>query len=152
MYKMTLILGLAGIGALLTATLQAQPAGPETDLPALQATEPEIEQSELQQQFRGIIEEKLRSFEGQAQLNCNSDNLKDAIVYALEAQEEWSERDVDSQLIALSGSAILDIADSARAKGCNQIARDLYEYVLATYEEPEYAYLRQRAEVGLGRV
>ena len=152
MYKMTLILGLAGIGALLASTVQAQPAGPETDLPALQATEPEIEQSELQDQFRNIIEEKLKSFEGQSQPDCGSTDLKDAIVYAVEAQEEWHERDVDAQLIALSGSAILDIADSARAKGCNQIARDLYDYVLATYEGPEYAYLRQRAEVGLGRV
>jgi hypothetical protein len=152
MYKMTLILGLAGIGSLLASTVQAQPAGPETDLPALQATEPEIEQSELQEQFRNIIEKKLKIFESQAQPDCGSTDLKDAVVYAVEAQEEWYERDVDARLIALSGSTILDIADSARAKGCNEIARDLYEYVLATYEEPEYEYLRQRAGVGLGRM
>jgi hypothetical protein len=50
------------------------------------------------------------------------------------------------------GTSLLDIADSARKRGCVDQARDAYDDVIRTYVGQAYAGLRQRAEIGLRRI
>ncbi len=144
-----ILMSLISAGLLLTVPAQAQTETAEPPMPTLEAPASEAEQDELLEQFRRDIADGLRRFEAQEVADCSSADLGDTATYALEAQEAWTERDADPRLIAFSGTMLLDIADAARARGCIEIARDLYDYVLATFEGPAYEHLRQRAELAL---
>ena len=52
-------------------------------------------------------------------------------------------------MVVESGSWILRVADAARQHRCKDVARDLYETVIATYTGAAYAALRQRAQIGI---
>jgi hypothetical protein len=47
------------------------------------------------------------------------------------------------------GSWILKVADAARQHHCKEVARNLYDTVIATYIGAAYAALRQRAQIGI---
>jgi hypothetical protein len=47
------------------------------------------------------------------------------------------------------GTWVLQVADAARDHGCKDVARSLYDAVIATYTGSAYTALRQRAQIGI---
>jgi hypothetical protein len=48
-----------------------------------------------------------------------------------------------------SGGWIREVADAAPQHHCKEVARGLYDTVIATYVGTAYAALRQRAQIGI---
>ena len=105
--------------------------------------------AQLKAQIGADIRDSLRRFEGDPGATCESPDYAHAADGAihLERRAEESGADMDTMLWSLS--LLLDVADAAKAKGCTDDARDIYDEVASTYTAPGYETVRQRAEAGL---
>ena len=92
----------------------------------------------------------LRQWEKEKPVNCNSDKLKtphtQAVLTAGEFQRRGHEELATFQMLA---GVHLDIADSARKRGCLDFADGVYRYVISSFIGSGYTAHRQRAQVGL---
>lgn len=92
----------------------------------------------------------MRAFLAEKGQDCTSPRLKEAVRKATEtagAVAATMKPDYASMLEA--GSAVLDVADGAKRKGCARDARELYDFVLKNFSGLGYAALRERATVGI---
>lgn len=80
--------------------------------------------------------------------SCDSKNLMIAELWAGGFAESFTRASTTAQR-RFYGELALDVADTARRHGCPAQARGLYDSVLQTYVDADYAELRQRAEHGL---
>jgi hypothetical protein len=108
---------------------------------------------QMQETLQGLeaeILKPLHQWEKERPVNCNSDNLKtphtSAILVAGEFQRRGHDELATFQMLA---GVHLDIADSARKRGCLDFADGVYRYVISTFIGAGYAAHRQRAQIGL---
>jgi hypothetical protein len=80
--------------------------------------------------------------------SCTSSLLAKARGTVLFTASQLSPADHGLDMVRDGGSWILQVADTARQHHCKEVARDLYDIVIATYIGAAYAALRQRAQSG----
>lgn len=79
--------------------------------------------------------------------SCDSANLMVAQMWAGGFADSFARPSTVEQR-RLYGDLALDVADTARERDCPEAAARLYDAVLATYVDGDYAELRQRARQG----
>lgn len=134
------------------ALLAATTAGCASYSPA--ATPPGIQS--LEDQRRAAIEglrsealEPLARWQREAPPSCSSPTLKEARATVLTAAGMLTPEQSGLDAVIEGGSWILEVADAVREHGCKEVARNLYDAVIATYIGGAYAALRQRAQIGI---
>ncbi|HMR32354.1 MAG TPA: hypothetical protein PKA13_17295 [Geminicoccaceae bacterium] len=90
----------------------------------------------------------LEAYRGEPPGSCDSANLMVAEMWAGGFADSFRRPSTVEQR-RLYGGLALDVADVARERGCPDAAGRIYEAVLATYADGDYAGLRQRAQRGL---
>ena len=80
---------------------------------------------------------------------CASATLKKALDAVLAAAALVNQEKHGSDETIRAGSWVLNVADGTKARGCKELARDLYRLVIAKYVGPGYAGLRDHAAAGL---
>ena len=110
----------------------------------------------LQDQRRALIDKiggdtlkPLAQWQQEAPPSCASPLLAKARGAALLTASRLNLVDHGLDMVRDSCSWILEVADAARQHQCKEVARDLYETVIATYVGAAYAALRQRAQIGI---
>lgn len=98
-----------------------------------------------------LVRQPLSEFTKESPASCDSKNLGKASSYA-----RLLVKLVDDGTISLGprhlldlGATIVDIADAARNASCNDVARDLYDHVIAAFIGANHAPIRQRAEIAI---
>ena len=137
------------------AGLEPAGLGPsiETGAIAAQAAAVEPAPSEVRKvQHRAVEEARrpLRAFLAEKGRDCTSPRLKEAARKTTETATALAASmrpEYDASLEA--GSAVLDLADGAKARGCHAEARRLYDFVMRNFAGLGYAALRDRATAGL---
>ena len=95
------------------------------------------------------IRDSLRRFEADPGATCDSPDYAHAAGGAIHLERRAEESRADMDVMLWSLSLLLDVADAARAKGCTDDAREIYDEVASTYTAPGYETVRERAEQGL---
>ncbi len=91
----------------------------------------------------------LNEWEAEASPSCASPNLTRAQSSVLAAIDVFAAENHGPDVATDAGTWMLTVADAARDHGCKQVARRLYDTVIATYTGSAYAALRQRAQIGI---
>jgi hypothetical protein len=92
----------------------------------------------------------LRAFLAEKGRDCGSARLKEAATRTTEtASAMAAAMRPDYQAMVAVGSAVLDVADGARTRGCSHEARVLYDFVMRNFAGLGYAALRDRATSGV---
>jgi len=91
----------------------------------------------------------LRVWEEEQPLSCTSPRFAQARSSVLATARLLNPEDHGIDAVIEGGDWILEVADAARDHGCKEVARHLYDTVIATYTGSAYAALRQRAEIGI---
>jgi hypothetical protein len=96
------------------------------------------------------VRRPMRLFLAEKERNCNSPRLREARFRATETASGMAAAMKPAYGVMLeAGSAVLDVADAAKTKGCNTDATELYQFVLKNYVGLGYAALRDRATTGI---
>lgn len=113
----------------------------------------ETARGELRKVQHKAVEEARRpvqAFLAEKGSNCGSAKLKEAASKVTDtAVALASTMKPDYAAMLEAGTAVLDVADGAKRKGCARQARLLYEFVLGNFAGLGYAELRERATVGI---
>jgi hypothetical protein len=134
-----------------------EPAAPysqiQTGSIASSADAGEAARGELRKVQNKAVEEArrpVRAFLAEKGTDCASPRLKEAVRKVTEtagAVAATMKPEYGAMLEA--GSAVLDVADGAKRKGCARDARELYDFVLKNFAGLGYAALRERATGGI---
>jgi hypothetical protein len=95
------------------------------------------------------VRDGLRRFAAEPDSACDSGALAAAERAALTAATAAAIDSGELDTIAATAGLLLDVADAAADRGCADVARSLYQTVIAGYTGRTYAAQRQRAEIGL---
>jgi hypothetical protein len=91
----------------------------------------------------------LAQWEQEAPPSCTSPTLAKARTSALLTASLLDPERSGVDAVVMAGGWILQVAEAARDHGCNEVARGIYDSVIATYTGAAYASLRQRAQIGI---
>ena len=105
---------------------------------------------EATRQLRGELLKPLRQWEKEKAVKCHSENLTNASEWTLAAAAHFQNHDVKNpDIFQMLAGVHLDIADSARKRGCLNFADEEYRKVISLFIGSGYAAFRQRAQVGI---
>jgi hypothetical protein len=104
-------------------------------------------QATFRETARGIAR-SLAAYEREPDGSCSSVHLQSARAGVEKARSWWGSDGTLARETRI-GDMSVDIADAARRHGCPEVAREIYDDVIATYVGPRFTRLRQRAEQGI---
>ena len=108
------------------------------------------QRQEMVRDLETNILKELRQWEKEKRVNCDSDNLKTPHIQAILVAGEFQRLGHDElPTFQMLAGVHLEIADSARKRGCLDFADGVYRYVISTFIGTGYAAHRQRAQIGL---
>lgn len=107
---------------------------------------------DLESQSRDLVMRHYYEWQNENPRTCDSQALKQAAGGAIFTIDANSPESVGAERMIHEGGWALDIADGARASGCDQVAKRLYEHIISTYVGFAYSGLRDRAMLGLSRI
>jgi hypothetical protein len=90
--------------------------------------------------YRALVD-----FNNDVARSCGNNGLRAAIEHARRIEKEFST--VEDR--AFGAGVLMDIADAAAVRGCPEVARELYDGVLAAYAPGDFDAVRLRAETAL---
>jgi hypothetical protein len=99
--------------------------------------------------MRSIALGPLVEWERETPPSCTSPSLAKAGSLVLVAARMQTPEQQGLDVVIEGGSWVLEVADAARQHRCSEVARHLYDVVIATYTGRAYAGLRQRAQIGI---
>ena len=99
--------------------------------------------------MRSIALRPLVDWERETPPSCTSPRLAEARSLVLAAARMQTPEEQGLDVVIEGGSWVLEVADAARQHRCPDVARGLYDAVIATYTGSAYAALRQRAQIGI---
>jgi hypothetical protein len=111
---------------------------------------PQAQADQATANLRNIVLEPLRRFQREQPTDCNSQNLKLAVLSAREVESVADQR--SETLVEYnqdSADLDLEIADVALSAGCLDTAENMYRHVIERYIGFVYAAYRQRAQIGI---
>jgi hypothetical protein len=100
-------------------------------------------------QMAELTRAPLRGFMREDPPNCASTNLQKARGMALVNLSLLRPETHSFDTVFQSGTWLLEVADAARVHGCKNVARGLYDTVIATFVGSGYSALRERARIGI---